>query len=162
MLHDQGFWPTPDDIFYLGRDEVRVALFDSATDGRSAPTPIGPTYWPAEIERRRAIIDALETQRPQPALNTPPEAITEPFTSCSGASRPSRCNSWLAGDDERRHVLQGHGGIAGAVEGLARVIASPEELDQLQEGEILVAPVTAPSWGPSSARSAPPSPTSAA
>jgi pyruvate,water dikinase len=36
----------------------------------------------------------------------------------------------------------------GVVEGLARVIFSPAEIDQVQDGEILVAPLTAPSWAP--------------
>ena len=31
---------------------------------------------------------------------------------------------------------------------MARVIRSADELDSVQEGEILVAPVTAPSWAP--------------
>ena len=36
----------------------------------------------------------------------------------------------------------------GTVEGLARVIRSADELDQIKDGEILVTPVTAPSWAP--------------
>jgi pyruvate,water dikinase len=37
---------------------------------------------------------------------------------------------------------------AGVVEGLARVITSADQLQSVEEGEILVAPITAPSWGP--------------
>src|SRR5690606_9660367 len=44
--------------------------------------------------------------------------------------------------------LKGMAASGGAVEGLARVITTPEQLGELQQGEILVAPVTAPSWGP--------------
>ena len=36
----------------------------------------------------------------------------------------------------------------GLVEGRARVIRSADELGLVQEGEILVTPVTAPSWAP--------------
>ena len=34
------------------------------------------------------------------------------------------------------------------VEGVARVLTSAEQVAELQDGEILVAPVTAPSWAP--------------
>ena len=36
----------------------------------------------------------------------------------------------------------------GVVEGPARVIFSPDQIGEVQEGEILVAPLTAPSWAP--------------
>jgi pyruvate,water dikinase len=36
----------------------------------------------------------------------------------------------------------------GVAEGVARVITSVDQLDELQPGEILVARITAPSWGP--------------
>ena len=36
----------------------------------------------------------------------------------------------------------------GVVEGPARVIFTPEQIGEMQEGEILVAPLTAPSWAP--------------
>jgi pyruvate,water dikinase len=36
----------------------------------------------------------------------------------------------------------------GTADGTARVVHSPDELDLVREGEILVAPVTAPSWAP--------------
>jgi pyruvate,water dikinase len=36
----------------------------------------------------------------------------------------------------------------GVAEGRARVISSADQLGEIEDGEILVAPVTAPSWGP--------------
>jgi pyruvate,water dikinase len=36
----------------------------------------------------------------------------------------------------------------GVVEGIARVVSGAEDLGDVQQGEILVARVTAPSWGP--------------
>lgn len=148
MLQAEGFWPDEDGIFYLGRSEVRDALFDLVTGWGVGADPVGPSYWPAEIERRRAIVDALKTQRPQIALNTPPEEITEPFTSMLYGITTEQVNTWLSDDESGGNVLRGMAASPGAVEGRARVIASPEELDQVEEGEILVASVTAPSWGP--------------
>jgi pyruvate,water dikinase len=36
----------------------------------------------------------------------------------------------------------------GVAEGIARVIGGADDLDDIQQGEILVAKVTTPSWGP--------------
>ena len=45
-------------------------------------------------------------------------------------------------------ILQGMGGSAGTVEGLARVVLDPSDPLALEPGEILVAPITDPSWTP--------------
>ena len=45
-------------------------------------------------------------------------------------------------------LLTGIGGSPGIVEGPVRVIMNPQEFDQLQTGEILVAPYTNPAWTP--------------
>jgi len=45
-------------------------------------------------------------------------------------------------------ILQGMGGSAGTVEGLARVVLDPSDPLTLEPGEILVAPITDPSWTP--------------
>src|SRR5262249_47043498 len=44
--------------------------------------------------------------------------------------------------------LTGMAASPGQVEGIARVIRSPDELGDLKDGEILVTPITAPSWAP--------------
>jgi len=45
-------------------------------------------------------------------------------------------------------VLTGHAGSPGTVRGVARVVRSLAEAQNLHRGEILVAPMTAPSWTP--------------
>lgn len=149
MLHAEGFWNEPDDLLYLGRNEVRDALFDLVTGWGVGAAPIGPTYWPREIERRRVIVDALKTQRPQPALNTPPQEITEPFTRMLWGITTEQVQQWLGeGEEVPEGTLKGMAASPGVVEGWARVITSSDELPDVQEGEILVATITAPSWGP--------------
>ncbi|GAA1635102.1 PEP-utilizing enzyme [Georgenia ruanii] len=151
MLHAEGFWTEPDDLLYLGRNEVRDVLFDLVTGwGVGAPRgPIGPVYWPAEIERRRAIVEALKTARPAPALNTPPASITEPFTRMLWGITTEQVQQWLgAGEDDDFSGLRGMAASPGVVEGVARVVHDADQLAEVQEGEILVATVTAPSWGP--------------
>ena len=147
MLMNQGFWKKPDDMFYLNRNEVRDALFDYGSAWAVGGRPTGPTHWPAEIERRRAIHDALCTQAPSQAFNEPPETITEPFTIMLFGITTKQVKSWLAGA-ENSSAFSGVAASPGQAEGLARVIRSADDLDTVQEGEILVTPVTAPSWAP--------------
>jgi pyruvate,water dikinase len=58
--------------------------------------------------------------------------------------------TWLGsqdGDGDARQ-LRGVAASRGVVEGIARVILTVDELDELETGEILVCPITAPSWAP--------------
>ena len=146
---DAGFWADPGDMLYLNRNEVRDAIFDLVTGWAVGAQASGPYYWPAEIERRRGIIDALSTRRPQPALNTPPAEITEPFTMMLYGITTEQVQQWLADDTgDEDDVITGMAASPGAVEGVARVIESADQLREVQEGDILVATITAPSWGP--------------
>ena len=146
---DAGFWAEPGDILYLTRGEVRDAIFDYVTGWAVGAQATGPHYWPAEIERRRQIVDALASQRPTPALNTPPAEITEPFTMMLYGITTAQVEQWLHENEQGEDSgLTGMAASAGVVEGLARVVTTADELGQVQQGEILVAPITAPSWGP--------------
>ena len=147
ILHAQGFFENADDMFFLNRQEVRDALFDYGNAWAVGGEPIGPVYWPEVIARRKAILAALATQPPQPALNNPPEVITEPFTIMLWGITSESIARWLDGGSDKSK-LTGRAASPGIAEGPARVIRSADELDLIQEGEILVAPVTAPSWAP--------------
>ncbi len=148
LLTDEGFWGKAEDILYLSRDEVRPVLFDYANAWAVGTEPVGPTYWPAEIARRTKIIAALETERPAPAFNEPPAEINEPFTVMLWGITTDQVQQWLGADDSGKGGLRGMAASGGVVEGRARVIMNPDQLGELVQGEILVAPVTAPSWGP--------------
>ncbi len=54
---------------------------------------------------------------------------------------------WLGGA-QADGGLTGFAASPGIAEGPARVIMSADGIGELQEGEILVAPLTAPSWAP--------------
>lgn len=144
-----GFWAEEGDMLYLTRGEVREALFDLSTGWAVGVEATGPSYWPAEIERRRVIVDALSTQRPQPALNTPPAQITEPFTQMLWGITTEQVQQWLGGGEEGDEGgIKGMAASPGVAEGRARVVHHADQLGEVQEGEILVATITAPSWGP--------------
>lgn len=148
VFADAGFWADDQDMLYLSRTEVRDALFDLVNSHGIGAKAIGPVYWPDVIAERKDIVTALKKARPAPALNTPPEAITEPFTRMLWGITTEQVQQWLAGDDVNESGLKGMAASPGTVEGYARVIMDADEIGQVQEGEILVAPVTAPSWGP--------------
>ena len=141
-----GFTEAVDDIFYLRRDEIPVALFDMSSAWAVGASPRGPKYWPREIKRRKGIVDALRKWSPPPALGVPPEVVTEPFTIMLWGITSESINTWLGGGAGA--ALKGFAASPGVVEGSARVITSAADLDQVLEGEILVCPITAPSWGP--------------
>ncbi|MCC5575327.1 hypothetical protein IMZ11_06680 [Microtetraspora sp. AC03309] len=143
-----GFWAGEGDLLYLTRGEVRDALFDLVTGWAVGAEPTGPSYWPAEIDRRRGIIDALGSRRPQPALNTPPAQITEPFTMMLWGITTEQVQQWLGDDSGDDTAITGMSASPGVAEGRARVVHHADQLSEVREGEILVATITAPSWGP--------------
>jgi pyruvate,water dikinase len=59
-----------------------------------------------------------------------------------------RVREWAADDRDSGAALSGFAGSPGIAEGPARVILEIERLGELEPGEILVAPVTSPSWTP--------------
>ena len=150
MLSDAGLFTEAEDMLYLSRNEVRDVLFDLVTSwGVGSGAPIGAVVLPEKIAHRKGIVDALQTARPAPALNTPPQSITEPFTRMLWGITTEQVQQWLGADETQDgSTLKGMAASPGQVEGPARVIMHADELTQVQPGEILVAPVTAPSWGP--------------
>ena len=141
-----GFFRSVDDIFCLRRDEIATALFDLCSGWAVGAASRGPRYWPREVERRKRIIESLQTWSPPRALGRPPEVVTEPFTIMLMGITTDRIGAWLRG--AATPALQGFPASPGVVEGWARVITSVADLDQVREGEILVCPTTAPSWVP--------------
>ncbi len=147
VFKEAGFWSEIEDIFYFRREEIWQILFDYGNAWAIGVPFIGPNYLPQEIERRKKILDALSTAPPQPAYNKPPEVITEPFTIMLWGITTESVQSWLNGSDDTSK-LKGMAASPGLVEGRARVLFNPDDLALLEEGEILVTRVTAPSWAP--------------
>ncbi|WP_238364139.1 PEP-utilizing enzyme [Mesobacterium pallidum] len=148
LLKDQGYWDTEDGMFFLSRNEVRDVLWDYGSSWAIGCGQQGLAHWPREIERRRKIVDALAQHSPLPALNNPPEVITEPFTIMLWGITSDSIKRWAGSGEGEDGALQGMAGSPGVVEGVARVLRSPDQLGELQKGEVLVTPVTAPSWAP--------------
>jgi pyruvate,water dikinase len=59
-----------------------------------------------------------------------------------------RVQDWLRASREADESIRGIAGSPGVAEGFARVIFDVEQLADVQDGEILVAPFTSTSWTP--------------
>jgi pyruvate,water dikinase len=150
LLAKWGFWESEDDIFMLRRAEVVEAVIDLQAAWSHGTEPQGPAYWPAVVAKRKAIYKTLAKWTPPPALGPVPEDVSEPLTIMLWGITPETVERWL---DQAEGVgskteLGGFAAAPGIAEGRARIVLTPDELDQVQDGEILVAPVTNTSWTP--------------
>jgi pyruvate, water dikinase len=147
MLVKEGFFSDPTDLYYVKRDEVDELLWDLYSAWAVGAPPAGPSYWPPVIERRRRILDALKGFKPPKALGEPPAVVTEPFTIMLWGVTSDSVKTWL-GAPEGAGELTGMAASPGTAEGPARVVYTADDIGDVRDGEILVAPITAPSWAP--------------
>lgn len=141
-----GILEDAEDLFYLNRWDVGQALYD-LTLGWSHGGPTRAAYWKARVAKHRRMVAAIQEWAPEPALGPIPEEINEPFSIMLWGITPERIEQWLAAAAGEGNELRGVAGSPGTVEGPARVILSVDQLASVQDGEILVCPVTAPTWG---------------
>ncbi|MGH9008618.1 MAG: PEP-utilizing enzyme, partial [Acidimicrobiia bacterium] len=149
-LVEGGFVEDREDLFYLNRWEVGQALYEMAASWATGAPCRGPSYWKKEVADRKRILEVLRNWNPVPALGPVPEEINEPFTVLLWGITTERVNAWLGASDGdgASNELMGVAGSAGLVEGTARVILAASQIGEIQQDEILVCPITAPSWGP--------------
>ena len=143
-----GLLDAADDIFFLHRYEVYRVIYEAEARWALGVPTRSEYIWRAEVARRRRIHSALEKWNPPPALGVPPETVTEPITVTLFGINSDTIDRWLAAEDSDG-LDDSFGGLAvspGVAEGVARVVRQVEELDELRDGEILVCPLTAPSW----------------
>ena len=96
------------------------------------------------------MFEAAKEWDPSPALGEPPEEVTDPLMQMLWGITTEKVENWLdiesdTGDETN---LEGFGSSSGQVEGPARVINDSSDIDKLEEGEVLVAPLTNPAWAP--------------
>ncbi len=152
LLARKGFIADAEDIFFLHRHELYDALYDLVTSWAVGTPARGPRYWPPIVQQRKAILETLRGWAPPPALGPAPDVITEPFTVMLWGITTERVDDWLKpaadGPAAGPKTLAGFAGSPGVAEGRARVLLSVDQLNTVQDGEILVCPITAPSWAP--------------
>jgi pyruvate,water dikinase len=148
ILFNGGFLGDAEDIFYLHRFEIHDALYDLCTGWATGTPARGPSYWPAEVAERKRIMEKLRAWSPPPALGAAPKEITEPFTVMLFGVTTATVKQWQDGGADGADQLRGIAASPGVAEGPARVITAVGQLDEVRSGEILVCPITAPSWAP--------------
>jgi pyruvate, water dikinase len=149
LLVRQGVVQDVEDIFHLRYVEIEQALADAALAWAAGSSPAGASHWPPVIARRKAIIEKLKSWSAPPALGPMPDKIEDPAVQMLWGITSETLQSWSRADDEATmNELHGFAASGGVVEGVARVLMSANDIGQIREGEILVCPVTAPSWAP--------------
>jgi len=156
LMREHGMINEVEDIWLLRRDEIKQALWDMVTAWATGVKPRGTKVWPPEIEWRKGVMQKFSEWSAPPAIGTAPEVIQEPFTIVLWGVTNNSLADWSAvqeiTDPDQITELKGFAGSPGIVEGIARVCFSADQIRQLREGEILVAPTTSPSWAPAFAK----------
>ncbi len=118
--------PAPDDVFFLRRTEV---LDGMAADAPAAVDAAGRR----ELRKAQAaLLPPLHVGR----MGAGMRRMIETFPRFVGAVPADQA------------IISGTPVSPGRATGMVRVIRGPADFDQLQQGEILVAPLTAPAWTP--------------
>jgi pyruvate,water dikinase len=117
-LYAEGAIDAVDDVWFLERDELL-----KVDDLR------------ALVERRRAERERGRAEGMRPYLGDPPaerdrDSVVEGFYGSAGSA------------------LQGAGASPGVAEGIARVVAGPEDFSRVGAGDVLVTTTTTPAWTP--------------
>jgi pyruvate,water dikinase len=149
LLASEGFLEESEDIFYLRHDEVRAALEELRVwwSGGGVAPATGSAHWPRVVMGRKSIRAAQLRWTAPVALGKAPEAITDPVLVMLFGITTESLREWLVGSQrDAGGQLRGIPGSPGVAEGSARLILNPAQLGELEEGEILVAPNTSPSW----------------
>ncbi|RBY83814.1 PEP-utilizing protein mobile subunit [Geodermatophilus sp. TF02-6] len=148
LLADRGVLADAEDVFHLRHLEVEDALADVQLAWAAGGTELGARHWRPVVERRKQILDALSRWSPPPALGPVPETMNDPAVQMLWGVTDETIQTWLAGEELDEKTVRGYAASPGVVEGVARVLMNVNEIGQIREGEVLVCPVTAPSWGP--------------
>jgi phosphohistidine swiveling domain-containing protein len=121
----------PEDVMYLRYNELRLLMADrSAFDARGT---VG--------ERRDAREAAYELRPPSWVGTATKTALDFPYNALWGFPE-----KFYAGEPATAGEVRGLAASPGVVEGPARYVASLDEFDQVQDGEILVCRMTNPAW----------------
>ena len=156
VMKEHGVIADVEDVWLMRRDEIKQALWDIVTAWATGVTPRGTQTWPKEVEWRKGVMAKFKEWNAPPAIGTAPEVIQEPFTIVLWGVTNKSLADWAAvqevKDPDSITELKGFAGSPGVIEGRARVCRTVGEVGQLQQGEILVAPTTSPSWAPAFAK----------
>ncbi len=148
LLERYGMLDDADGIFQLKYTEVEEALANVMNSWAAGSKPGQQDYWKPIVKERRAMLKVLAEWQAPPAIGPMPENIEDPALQMLWGITTETLHSWATPDDGTSADLKGYAASAGIVEGTARVLRSINDFGEVQEGDILVCPVTHPSWSP--------------
>ncbi|HZB31639.1 MAG TPA: PEP-utilizing enzyme [Streptosporangiaceae bacterium] len=147
LLHRFGVLADADDVFHLHHTEVDQALTDVMLAWAAGGAVLGGAHFQPIIAERRSMLDKLRDWSPPPALGPVPEALNDPAVKMLWGVTAQTLEAWSSEIVDELEI-HGYAASPGVVEGTARVLRDVNQIGELRDGEILVCPVTAPSWGP--------------
>jgi pyruvate, water dikinase len=145
LLARFGVLANAEDVFQLHHTEVDQALSDVMLAWAAGGPPLGARHWQPIVASRKRMLSALREWSPPPALGPVPEALNDPAVRMLWGVTQERIRAWLSPASDE---VRGFGASSGVVEGPARVLMDVNQIGEIRDGEILVCPVTAPSWAP--------------
>ncbi len=151
LLVQFGVLDDAEDVFQLQHYEIDQQLANVMLAWSAGSSPVGTDEVKATVAERRRMLRVLATWTPPPALGPVPEALNDPAVKLLWGITSKTITTWAEAADAAdggSTRIQGLAASPGVVEGVARVLASVNEIDQIEGTEILVCPVTSPSWGP--------------
>ncbi len=148
LLERFGVLDDSEDVFQLQHYELDQALADVMLAWAAGTPPAGAAYVKPIIAERKRMLEVLATWPAPPALGPEPEALNDPAVKMLWGITSETIKGWAQATDLSSAEVRGFAASPGVVEGTARVLMSVNEIGQVEAGEILVCPVTAPSWGP--------------
>ncbi|MER5787153.1 PEP-utilizing enzyme [Streptomyces sp. NPDC001980] len=148
LLRDRGVLADAEDVFQLQHTEVAQALTDVMLAWAAGTEPVGTAHVRKTVAARKQTLEALAGWSPPPALGPVPETLNDPAVRMLWGITAETIRSWSAPAVEGEREVRGFAASPGVAEGTARVLLSVNDIGQVREGEVLVCPVTAPSWGP--------------
>jgi pyruvate,water dikinase len=123
----RGVIAEPDDVFFLTRDEALTALREG-----SPGTPVDVDARRATRDQQARLVPPLFVGRLHPILRK----LMDGMSGVLGAAPSDTA------------IVSGTPASPGRATGTVRVIRGPQDFDELEAGEVLVAPLTAPAWTP--------------
>jgi pyruvate,water dikinase len=148
LLARQGVLAEAEDVFQLHHTEVDQALADVSLAWAAGGTPLGAAHFGPIIAERKQMLEAMRAWSPPPAIGPVPEALNDPAVRMLWGITAQTLATWSATAASDSAEIHGYAASRGVVEGTARVLRSVNDIGQIRDGEILVCPVTAPSWAP--------------
>ncbi len=148
LLVRRGVLAETEDIFQLHHTEIDQALTDVMLAWSAGSQPLGARHFGPIIAERKRMLEVLKGWSPPPAVGPVPEALNDPAVRMLWGVTAETLATWAAAESDDGQEIRGYAASSGVVEGVARVLHSVNEIGQVQDGEILVCAVTAPSWAP--------------